>query len=90
MHTPHHQTAPRTFFIWQTTEITPDNYQNLPPSNQNIYTNRMKVAKKTVWRHIDRGELKGFKFGRRGDWRVRESDLQIFLEESTRQPDEQD
>lgn len=40
----------------------------------------------TVRDLLRRGELKGHLFGRRGGWRVRQVDLEAFIEKTWQQP----
>jgi excisionase family DNA binding protein len=41
---------------------------------------RLHLAYETVRRYVHDGRLKGVKFGNRGGWRIRERDLEAFLE----------
>ena len=44
---------------------------------------RLRISYKTVWRAITSGHLKAYKI--LGQWRVRERDLQAFIERSTKE-----
>lgn len=41
---------------------------------------RLNLTYETVRRYVHDGRLKGVKFGNRGGWRIRERDLEAFLE----------
>jgi excisionase family DNA binding protein len=49
---------------------------------------RLDLHEETIRRYLQRGLLKGIKFGNRGGWRIKEGDLQAFIdhlqEENTR------
>ena len=40
---------------------------------------RLRVSERSVRRWLLGGELKGFRFGDRAGWRVREEDLEAFV-----------
>ena len=41
---------------------------------------RLDLHEETIRRYLQRGLLKGIKFGNRGGWRVKEGDLQAFID----------
>jgi excisionase family DNA binding protein len=51
---------------------------------------QVSVTHETVRRWLRLGELKGVRLARKAGWRVRESDLQRFLERHMPQPQEPD
>ena len=40
---------------------------------------RLNLHPETIRRYLQRGLLKGVKFGNRGGWRIKESDLDDFM-----------
>ena len=50
-------------------------------------TERLGVHENTVLRWLQRGELRGYRLGgRRAGWRVKESDLERFIEQRANVP----
>ena len=41
---------------------------------------RLDLHEETIRRYLQRGLLKGIKFGNRGGWRIKEGDLQAFID----------
>lgn len=41
---------------------------------------RLDLHEETIRRYLQRGLLKGVKFGNRGGWRIKEGDLQAFID----------
>jgi excisionase family DNA binding protein len=58
-------------------------------SHQEVWLTPQQVADqlqldiRTVRKRLRSNELRGYKFGANGDWRIKPSDLQAFLERST-------
>jgi excisionase family DNA binding protein len=51
---------------------------------------RLGLSIETVRRYLRNGELKGSMFGRRGGYRVKESDLQDFIQRRAERPEGND
>lgn len=51
---------------------------------------RLGLSIETVRRYLRSGELKGSMFGRRGGYRVKESDLQDFIQRRAERPEGND
>lgn len=47
--------------------------------------NILKVTRRTLYNYIKSGDLKAVKIGK--NWRIREQDLEIFLEKGTNKAD---
>lgn len=41
---------------------------------------RLDVGVVTVYRYLRRGEMRGYKLGRKSGWKVREGDLEDFIQ----------
>ncbi len=48
---------------------------------------RLQVHEQTVRRWLRSGELRGYSLGRKSGWRIRERDLETFLEERAGGPE---